>query len=320
LTWLYLHRYDTRGDHFVLFQTVVIAALYSALRWVAGEDAVRRPWWLSAFIYASYASSALACVIAYRLSPFHPLASYPGPLLWRVSSLRLSQVSLGGRRHFILDDLHRKYGKFVRIGPNTLSINGPVSHLIYGAGYSMEKADSYKAPGHPDMTSLFFKIDKSKHAQRKKAQKAATDPGPNSVSVFLPMLERRSWELMSHIERRQTEKGVNMSDLCCHWAYDFMCDMVFGGSNKLEMMANGDPQRLVEGGKMATVLVDRCTMRRLQIRAAEMMRNRIRRTKEVEIRDLSSYLLEGDSGTGRQISLLDLEWEAIVAMQGGRFT
>lgn len=33
--------------------------------------------------------------------------------------------------------------------------------------------------------------------------------------------------------------------------------MVFGGANNLELMANGDPQGLVEGGKMATCIVDR---------------------------------------------------------------
>lgn len=63
-----------------------------------------------------YLSAAYICTVLYRLSPFHPLAKYPGPRLWWISSIKLVLVSWTGRRHYILDELHAKYGPYVRTG------------------------------------------------------------------------------------------------------------------------------------------------------------------------------------------------------------
>lgn len=102
--------------------------------------------------------------------------------------------------------------------------------------------------------------------------------------------------------------------------------MVFGGANNLELMVEGDPRGLIEGGKMATCIVDRLvcvailvvsfsdlfsfsvgqcpwlmdliyhlpsgrSMRFLEKAAAEMMRTRVQRANETDILDLSSYLV-----------------------------
>jgi hypothetical protein len=58
----------------------------------------------------------------YRLSPFHPLASIPGPLLPRLSKLFGVFVSATGSQHEYLKLLHDKYGAMVRIGPNEVSV------------------------------------------------------------------------------------------------------------------------------------------------------------------------------------------------------
>lgn len=86
---------------------------------------------------------------------------------------------------------------------------------------------------------------------------------------------------MECLEERQARNPagmVNMHEALNHWAYDLMVcnlchdssrrsthhpypfsqgDMVFGGSNNLELMKRGDPRQMVEGGKKATILVDR---------------------------------------------------------------
>lgn len=53
----------------------------------------------------------------------HPLSGFPGPFWWRLSSLRLAYVSSKGKRHLILDDLHKKYGRYVRIGSSNHFVN-----------------------------------------------------------------------------------------------------------------------------------------------------------------------------------------------------
>ena len=52
----------------------------------------------------------------YRLSPIHPLAKFPGPLISRVTSLWLCYKALGGRRYLYFKELHDHYGPYVRVG------------------------------------------------------------------------------------------------------------------------------------------------------------------------------------------------------------
>ena len=79
--------------------------------------------------------------MVYRLY-VHPLAKYPGPLLWRISILPSLYYAWTGDRHLVVDKLHKRYGnalmleidlcitKFVpgkalRMEPNLVSICTP---------------------------------------------------------------------------------------------------------------------------------------------------------------------------------------------------
>ena len=70
----------------------------------------------SANISVAYTLTLVLITLAHRLSPWHPLASYPGPLLARTTSLWLTYISYTGKRYLILDALHARYGPFLRIG------------------------------------------------------------------------------------------------------------------------------------------------------------------------------------------------------------
>jgi len=52
----------------------------------------------------------------YRLSPWHPIAQYPGPLLCKISKIYWALVTRDGQQHKLLAVLHRQYGEIVRIG------------------------------------------------------------------------------------------------------------------------------------------------------------------------------------------------------------
>ena len=66
--------------------------------------------------YLLYYSTILVSVLAYRLSPFHPLAKYPGPIPCRISKFWMAWISTGGKQHKYYHELHQKYGDVVRIG------------------------------------------------------------------------------------------------------------------------------------------------------------------------------------------------------------
>lgn len=60
--------------------------------------------------------SLITSIVIYRLSPWHPLARYPGPLLCRISKLYWAILTQNGRQYEMLGELHKKYGDIVRIG------------------------------------------------------------------------------------------------------------------------------------------------------------------------------------------------------------
>ncbi|EJF56220.1 cytochrome P450 [Dichomitus squalens LYAD-421 SS1] len=278
------------------------------------------------FFTASAYFISLACTtILYRLSPWHPLASYPGPLLWRMSSMRLSYDTFCGRRSRTLHQFHAKYGPFVRIGPNILSINSPSGASIYTA---MEKSDSYRFPSNDGVVAMFFKQDtKDLHRERKRIWNGLFSP--SGLAQLVPSLEQRTWELLQCLERRQSGNGgwVDIPEAFYHWSHDLTGDIVFSGCNELELMNNGDPHGIINAGKMANAVHEsfgqspwllelvRCIPIGREVHgfvglAAEMTRNRLKAVDLPPFRDLMSYLIEAG------VQTKDLERDAIVAILG----
>ncbi|SGY20997.1 BQ5605_C016g08182 [Microbotryum silenes-dioicae] len=76
------------------------------------------------------------------------LAKYPGPVLAKFSRLWLAIKSRFGVRSLSVHELHMKHGKFVRIGPNEVSIADPAAlPIVYGHGTGSLKADFYSTKG-----------------------------------------------------------------------------------------------------------------------------------------------------------------------------
>jgi O-antigen ligase len=67
-------------------------------------------------VFAAYWSCLVLFIIAYRLSPFHPLAKYPGPVLAKSSKFWAAHHSAIGDQYRCYKDLHDRYGDVVRIG------------------------------------------------------------------------------------------------------------------------------------------------------------------------------------------------------------
>lgn len=65
----------------------------------------------------TYYGLILFFTIAYRLSPFHQLAAYPGPFLGKLSKGWIAYVTArDGKSHEYIHMLHKAYGDIVRIG------------------------------------------------------------------------------------------------------------------------------------------------------------------------------------------------------------
>jgi hypothetical protein len=67
-----------------------------------------------------YLASLLGSIVAYRLSPFHPLARFPGPVLARVTRFWALVQFTKKKQHILSHELFEKYGDVVRSGPDHL--------------------------------------------------------------------------------------------------------------------------------------------------------------------------------------------------------
>ena len=64
----------------------------------------------------SYWCLILAFTAIYRLSPFHPLAKYPGPTLAKLSKIYWAYVNARGDPYLVARRWHDKCGDVIRIG------------------------------------------------------------------------------------------------------------------------------------------------------------------------------------------------------------
>lgn len=98
---------------------------------------------------------------------FNPLNKIPGPWMARITSFHTS-YRLGNKVSYeLLTEYHAKYGPYVRIRPNDLSITDPKAvPLAYGPNTTVTKGDWYDtgAPYH----SMHTARDKAAHDQRRR--------------------------------------------------------------------------------------------------------------------------------------------------------
>jgi cytochrome P450 len=176
--------------------------------------------------------------VVYTLGTFvynitlHPLAKYPGPLLWRISPIPSIISLLRGRISFDYKVFHDKYGPVVRVMPNELSFNTARAwDDIYGHRIGMANMD--KDPIHvgsveaiPGATNLTMAPDLH-HARQRRAlahafsKQALLEQEPilrGYVDLFVTKLRE-----MAH--KGQPANMVSWFNFC---TFDIIGDLSFG--------------------------------------------------------------------------------------------
>ncbi|KII83948.1 hypothetical protein PLICRDRAFT_432908 [Plicaturopsis crispa FD-325 SS-3] len=186
--------------------------------------------------FGIYLASLVTSLVVYRLSPFHPLARYPGPILCKLSKLWLAYKCLSGKQHIYYEELHNKYGPVVRTGPNELSFcdASVIAPLMGPNGLPKGPIWEGRRLSKQKTKTLIALTDAKDHARRRKPWLR----GLNSTALkdYEIIIERRTSQLVSALA---AQKGaVDMTQWISFFAYDFMSDMAFGGGS--EMMSSGD--------------------------------------------------------------------------------
>ncbi|TFK24863.1 cytochrome P450 67 [Coprinopsis marcescibilis] len=184
---------------------------------------------------AVYFGALLTSIVAYRLSPFHPLWNVPGPTLCKVSKVWMMWIAYKGGLHRYCKEAHDVYGPVVRIGPNEISIiDKDLFPAILGPN-GMPKGPVWDS--RRIVTSRDYKNHKSFHAVRnlkvhaefRKPWNKAFSKGP--MKDYQEILLGRATDLVKRLEKRCGEGKEGTIEDMARWlnlfAFDFMGEMVF---------------------------------------------------------------------------------------------
>ncbi|KAJ5641186.1 hypothetical protein N7490_005186 [Penicillium lividum] len=170
---------------------------------------------------AAFFAPLFVSISVYRLF-FHPLRSFPGPSVARLTTWwGVGKLAIGEQRYQHHDELHRRYGKIVRIAPNYLSINSQEAvAVIYGPSTKCEKSNTFY--GLRDAKSLQLETEMAKHRARRPAWDKALSA--KRCVEYVPKLYRLTDLMIDCITKAdgKDERGV----LINHWLKCFVFDMV----------------------------------------------------------------------------------------------
>ncbi|GBE87050.1 Cytochrome P450 67 [Sparassis crispa] len=184
--------------------------------------------------FSVYYATIVLSVVLYRLSPFHPLAQYPGPFLLKVSKCVMGWFAFQGRTHTYVHELHQLYGDIVRIGPNEVSIRDTTAIIPLMGSLGLPRGSNWRARGmYPSIPSLVSITNHAEHAERRKPWNRAFNSA--ALKGYEDIIARRATQLVENIARRGK---VDLGTWFSWFSFDFMSDMAFGGGS--EMMRDGD--------------------------------------------------------------------------------
>lgn len=175
-------------------------------------------------IVIAYPFLYLAWCIFYNLF-LHPLRSYPGPLLWRVSRFPSAYYALQGTLDTKMLHIHRTYGKEVRIAPDELSFSDA---RAWKDVMSYEK-DSRFIQYPPNGAHSILTGPREEHARfRRLLSYAFSDKGLREQE---PRIKRYVDLLMDRL-REDADKpaSVNVVDLYTMAVFDIVGELAWGES------------------------------------------------------------------------------------------
>ncbi|KAF2466934.1 cytochrome P450 [Lindgomyces ingoldianus] len=296
----------------------------------------------------------VSVIITYRLT-LHPLSQYPGPFLAKITDCHLAWYAYRGSRHLEFQRCHEKYGPYVRMGPNFLSINTSTAlKSIYGFRANVKKADFYTAfPANKKTVNVHSSIDKMQHARKRRVMSHAfSDAAIKNLEKYILANVRTACRLLGERSGNVSVGGVEKSGLggwkeewnvanWCNWlVFDIMGDLVFGKAfGMLESPANRFAVDLVGNAAHRHLIcgthltihnwhLDKILFRKIAAQRGQYMQysksQAVERTKlgvDVDRKDFFYYLLNAkDPETGKGFSMDELWGESNLLIIAGSDT
>ncbi|KAI0347604.1 cytochrome P450 [Trametopsis cervina] len=177
--------------------------------------------------YAQYWSLLTLFVVAYRVSPFHPLAAYPGPIPAKISKFWASYLAARGDQHEVLRKLHLEHGPVIRTGPNELSFADADAVQPVLVAKLLPKGPYYETRAMGDLTALDGLRDFNVHSIKRKPWIRAMSS--SAMEGYEDQLEVTVRQLIDSLETRvRAGEPVDISTWMSYFGFDFMGKMAFG--------------------------------------------------------------------------------------------
>ncbi|KDR76603.1 hypothetical protein GALMADRAFT_247011 [Galerina marginata CBS 339.88] len=139
-----------------------------------------------------------------------PLQKIPGPWLAKYTSFLLAYHARTGKRYLYIDQLHKKYGPFVRITPSQVSCAQPAAlPIIYAHGASsLPKTTFYRAFYFNGAASLFSTQDRVSHASKRRV--LAHPLSYASVKQYEGWIRTRVAKLVAKLDQKAQAGGLEV--------------------------------------------------------------------------------------------------------------
>ncbi|PGH15628.1 hypothetical protein AJ80_05493 [Polytolypa hystricis UAMH7299] len=259
--------------------------------------------YLTAKIAALYLSGLYSSLVVFRLF-LNPLNKFPGPFWARLSSFTLV-YNVGKKKngHYHFQNLHKKYGRIVRIGPNDLSITDADCVEVVSSAKSKCTRAPFYSQAHP-ITSLHVTRDPMEHAQRRRVWSKAFSE--NALRGYEARVQRYNEQLIEQIGA-SCGQPIDMTKWFNFYSFDVMGDLGFGQS--FGMLGSGGMhwaiQVLQEGIGIVGCNLPSWAMRllhaipkpagareRFKKFFIQQLDNRIKLQGKLDALDISHYLIE----------------------------
>ncbi|CAN8104814.1 unnamed protein product [Discula destructiva] len=162
---------------------------------------------------------------------FHPLASYPGPFLWRASRLPFCINNLRGTLPFDVLPMFERYGPVVRIAPNELAYAyADAWKEIVGHNPKGEENSKFTPFYRPDANMPQDLISADRELHGKLRRQLAHGFSDRSMREQEPLIKGYIDMLMSGL-RNHCENGKEALDMCMWYnftTFDVIGDLAFG--------------------------------------------------------------------------------------------
>ncbi|KAF5310744.1 hypothetical protein D9619_007782 [Psilocybe cf. subviscida] len=257
------HQWLKRYDPIALSKAVPVLAIIPAIPIFISSRQLSSTLLTVVFTYGIFYLTLALSVIAYRLSPYHPLAKYPGPKIMKITKLWGAYIAYKGQSHVYLKAMHDQYGPTIRIGPNEISTTEKAllpqifgnQGMPKGPMWTGRKFAQTKAQQESGFDNIIDLQESSLHTQLRKPWNKAFSAEPLKGYEVALIRRIRQMNTQLRLITEESKDGVGKIDASkwiCYFAFDFIGDIAFGGG--FDLIKEGDKDGAFHSMEKALVL------------------------------------------------------------------